>query len=258
MALQRFDEFNNLSTRWFEKMTISEAGKKKRVQLSLDYCEIILMLFYMITEEEYEADECIAFLEERLVILAENALGRENMAYINDWAKTKAEEIVNQTLTKYENEIEDSAEPKPEKQEALKEKNKEEKQEDQEPEPETDEEPDEEKKISIPDFNVEIPEQEYWTSDERGLLIGIELSMTVYNFGDLCDAIDAGMNHKIWVACEDDNVRMSHQVVNGADIPINDLFNVGHSYLLMPGDTKNGAEVKEIAGCRCHLYCYKR
>lgn len=248
MALQRFDEFNNLSTRWFDEMTIPEEEKAQRVQLSLDYCEILLMLFFMITEEEYEADELIAFLEERLIILAENALGRENMAYINDWAKSKAKEIVNQTLSKYENEIEDTEEQEPKEQNPVKEEK-----ENQEPELEEDE-----KTITIPDFNIEIPEKEYWTSDERGLLIGIDLSSTVYNFKELCDAIAKGMNHKIWAACDDDSVRETHQIVNGADIPINDLFNVGDSYLLMPKDTNNGAETKEVARCRCHLYCYKR
>ena len=112
------------------------------------------------------------------------------------------------------------------------------------------------KKIRVPELDIVVPESEYWTSEERALLIGIELSTTVYNFKELEDAINAGKTKKVWMTMSDDRVRETHDMVHGVDIPINDLFIVGESYMLMPGDTVHGAEMKEIAGCRCHLVCY--
>ena len=76
MAIQQFDKLNLLSmaTEWFSKVEVSEEEKKKRALLALDYCDIIIMLFLMITEQEYEREECIKFAEERLRILAEREL----------------------------------------------------------------------------------------------------------------------------------------------------------------------------------------
>lgn len=234
MALQNFDQLNSLATKWFSVMDISEEEKLKRVELTLDYCEIMLMLFYMITEQEYEKEECIVFTEERLRILAEKSIGEENVAYINDWSRKKAEEIVDKTYEEYENEIEDSSE---EENESVDETN-------------------EGKRITIPELDIDIAEDEYWTSEERGFLIGIELASTIYNFDELHKAIQEGKTRKVWITEADDRVRPTHEAVHGVDLPINEMFLVGNSYMLMPRDTVNGAEMKEIASCRCHLKCY--
>ena len=241
MALQNFDQLNNfreLSAKWFDKMEIPEKDKKKRVELSLDYCEIIIMLFLMITEQEAEKEECYRFAEERLRIIAENLIGKENIAYINDWSPKKAKEIVDLTYKKYENELED---------EALEGEDK------KTPEAASEKKP---KVKKIDEFDIEMPESEYWTSNERALLIGINLATTVTNFQELSDAIDRGCTRKVWITEADDRVRPSHEAVHGVDLPINELFLVGNSYMLMPADTNNGAEEKEIDNCRCFLSCY--
>lgn len=239
MALQNFDQLNSMATKWFDKMEVSVDEKKKRVEAALDYCEIMLLLFYMITEQQYEKEECVAFTKERLIIIAENALGTEDIAYINDWADIKAKQIVDSTYEKYENEIEDAS-----------------MEEDNKPPATYEDALNKPKKIRVPELDIVVPESEYWTSEERALLIGIELSTTVYNFKELEDAINAGKTKKVWMTMSDDRVRETHDMVHGVDIPINDLFIVGESYMLMPGDTVHGAEMKEIAGCRCHLVCY--
>lgn len=241
MALQNFDQLNSLATKWFKKMDIPDEEKIKRVELAIDYAEIMLMLFFLITEQEYEKEECIAFAEERLRILAENALGEKNIAYINDWAKIKSEEIVNNTYEKYENEIEDASE---------------EEEKESEDKSEADGEQPKEERIRVPELDIDIPKDEYWTSEERGLLVGIELSTTVYNFDELYKAIKQGKTRKVWMTESDDRVRPTHDEVHGTDIPINELFIVGNSEMLMPGDTVHNAELKEVAGCRCHLVCY--
>lgn len=228
MTTQKFDELNlfKISTKWFEGVNVSAEERKKRVKLSLDYCEIMIMLFLMIVEENYEREDCIAFAEERLKVLAERELGREDIAYINEWAKIKAEAIVAETYLKYENEIEDATLES------------------------------EEKVLKFEEEGVEIPENEYWTSDFRALKIGIELSQTVRNFKELSDAIDEGKTRKTWITKEDTQVRDTHEAMAGVEIPINEFFIVGNSQMLMPGDTANGAEMKEIAGCRCHIECH--
>ena len=228
MATQKFDELNlfKISTKWFEGVDVTPEERKRRVQLSMDYCEIMIMLFYMIVEEQYEKQECVAFAEERLKVLAERDLGRENIAYINEWSKIKAKDIVDETYLKYENEIED----------ALLESD--------------------EKVLKFEEEGVEIPESEYWTSDFRALKIGIELSQTVYNFKELSDALDDGKTRKVWMTEADNRVRSTHEAIHGVDIPINEFFTVGNSQMLMPGDTAHGAEMSEIANCRCHLVCY--
>ena len=198
MATQKFDELNlfKISTKWFEGVDVTPEERKRRVQLSMDYCEIMIMLFYMIVEEQYEKQECVAFAEERLKVLAERDLGRENIAYINEWSKIKAKDIVDETYLKYENEIED----------ALLESD--------------------EKVLKFEEEGVEIPESEYWTSDFRALKIGIELSQTVYNFKELSDALDDGKTRKVWMTEADNRVRSTNEAIHGVDIPINEFFTV--------------------------------
>jgi len=228
MALQNFDQLNSLSTTWFSKMDIPEEDKKRRIDLSLDFCEIIIMLFFLITEQEYEREECIAFAEERLRIIAEKDIGAENVAYINDWSKKKAKDIVDTTYRHVEEDAEEESENE---------------------EPKTKE---------FAEFGIKIPEKEYWTSELRALLIGIGCSSAISNFHDMWYAQEKGMTNKVWLSEDDNKVRETHQEVDHVDLPINELFVVGDSYLMFPGDANYGAEEKELDGCRCHVKYYKR
>lgn len=242
MATQEFDELNlfGMATKWIDKVDVSDEEKKKRVNLAMDYCEIMIMLFFMITEEDYEREDCIAFAEERIKILAERELGTENIAYINDWAPKKATEIVDTTYEKYENEIEDAILDDGETSNQEDGQEKEHKQ----------------NILNFKELGVEIPEDEYWLSRVRALFVGLELSMTVCNFEELNDAMKEGKTRKTWMTEADERVRETHQALHGVDIPINEFFTVGNSQMLMPGDSLNGAELSEIANCRCHLVCH--
>lgn len=213
--MQNFDQLNNMSTKWFSKMEIPTEAKKKRVELSLDYCEIIIMLFMMILEEQEKA-ACIAFAEERLRIIAERYVGKDDVAYINDWSKQEADKIVDRTIRNIE-------EPHPER------------------------------FFEMPELGIRLPESEYWTSDERALLVGIECATNTSNFADLDSAMDNGKTRKVWMTEGDDRVRKTHEEVQGTEIPINEYFVVGNSYLLFPGDTSMNPEEKEILNCRCSL-----
>lgn len=229
MALQNFDQLNNISTIWFSKMDIPEKEKKKRVDLSLDYCEIIIMLF-MLIEGNHPRESCVDFLEERLRIIAENEIGKSNIAYINDWSHKEAEKVVDDTLKHINDEPEyelirtDDGGTKTQ-----------------------------EKTFDFEEFDIKIPQSEYWTSDERGLLIGVECASITANFEDLDKAMESGKTRKTWITEADDRVRKTHETVHGTELAINDYFLVGNSYLLFPGDMSRDAEDKEIINCRC--YC---
>lgn len=216
MALQKFDQLNSMSTKWFSKMNVSEAEKKKRVDLSLDYCEIIIMLFLMINEDK-PRDACISFAEERIKIIAEKYIGKENVAYINDWSKKEAEKVVDVTFS-HKDDYNPTAPPH---------------------------------FYEMPELGIRLPDNEYWTSDERGLLIGVECAAITANFDDLSRAIDRGNTRKTWITEADDKVRKTHEEVHGTELPINDYFVVGNSYMLFPGDMSRDAEEKEISNCRC-------
>lgn len=238
--IQQFDERNGRKeavAKWFSVMDIPQAKKDKRVEVALDYAEIFILLFQLITEQDFERDECIEFLMERLVILAERETDVEDMAYINDWARSTAEEIVDETFDKYENEIEDIT---------IEEENAEDKS-----SQET-----KEKTLNFKEYDVEIPEKDYPLSNFRATLIGIRCATTVMSFSDYLEAIEDGCTRKVWITENDDLVRPTHQEVDGLDLPINAYFNVGDSMMLFPGDSVNGAELKELLNCRCWLNCY--
>lgn len=229
MALQNFDQLNSMSTKWFSKMNVSDAEKKKRVDLSLDYCEIIIMLF-MLIEGNHPRESCVDFLEERLRIIAENYIGKDDLAYVNDWSRKEAEKVVDDTLKH----INDEPEYKLIKTDDGGTKSQ-------------------EKTFDFEEFDIKIPQSEYWTSDERGLLIGIECASITANFEDLDKAMESGKTRKTWITEADDKVRKTHEAVHGTELAINDYFLVGNSYLLFPGDMSRDAEDKEIINCRC--YC---
>lgn len=232
MALQNFDKLNNMSTIWFDKMEISDTEKKRRVDLSLDYCEIIIMLF-MLIEGNHPKESCVDFVEERLKIIAENYIGKDDLALVNDWSRKEAEKVVDITLRHKDDEPEYKL-------------------------VRTDEGGTERvpKTFDMPELEIEIPMDEYWTSEERGLLIGIECASNTANFEELDKAMDSGKTRKVWLTEADDRVRKTHEEVHGHDIPITDYFLVGNSYLLFPGDLSRDPEDSEVVNCRCHLEYY--
>lgn len=235
MAIQQFDQLNSLSKKWYSKMEVPQNAKDRRVKLSMEFTEIVILFFDLIIATEMLREQQIAWLEERLNVVASNHLGVENLAYINDWSKKEAENIVDTTIKHKDDQQEFNIAPneaggidaKP-------------------------------KTFDFEEFDVSIPQREYWTSDIRGLLIGIECASAIENYYELYDALNKGMTNKVWKSEGDDRVRKTHTVADGDDIPVNDLFLVGNSYLLFPGDATHGAEEKELCRCRCHCEYYKK
>lgn len=229
MAIQNFDKLNNIATTWYSKMSVSEDEKKRRIDLALLYADIMDVFFTMLIMEELSRQEMITWLAERLAVVASNEIGTENLAYINDWSKKEAERIYDVTIKNIE------------KQEKTEDNNE------QETKP---------KEMVFEEFDVSVPESEYWTSDIRGILIGMECASAVSNYRELYDALQKGFTRKVWITEADDKVRPTHMEVDHNDIPINDLFQVGDSVLLFPGDVSNGASEQETCNCRCICQYY--
>lgn len=229
MALQNFEQLNSMSTKWYDKMNIPQEEKKKRVDLSLMYAEIFDMWLTLIVTAVLSQQNASTWLEERLKVTAENYIGKEDIAYINDWSKKEAEKVTKVTFRNLN------------------------KSEDQEPSEEEEEETEETEKrtIDFQELDISVPKDEYWTSEERGLLLGIECATITANYEDFLKGTEDGKTRKVWITEADDKVRDTHSEVHGEDIPINDYFLVGNSYMLFPGDISAGAEDKEIINCRC-------
>lgn len=58
---------------------------------------------------------------------------------------------------------------------------------------------------------------------------------------------------KRWITARDASVRDSHVSMEGVEVPLDELFNVNGSMMLCPGDTSNGADIGEVANCRCDV-----
>lgn len=60
---------------------------------------------------------------------------------------------------------------------------------------------------------------------------------------------------KGWLDLRDDRVRETHLIAGrtyqAEPIPVNDPFIVGGARMMFPGDTSQGAPIREIANCRC-------
>lgn len=219
-------------------MDIPQQNKDKRIDIALDYCEIIIMLFLLIEEQKYERAECIAYLAERLKVRAERETDVDDLAYINEWSQSEAEKIVAETYKQLEESGEDEDIALEEEAESASSK---------ESEKDT---------LKFEEYNVEIPKKDFPLSNFRATMLSIQLATTVMNFDEYLQAIKDGKTRKVWITENDDVVRKTHQEVDGLDIPINNYFNVGNSLLLFPGDSVNGAELKELINCRCWLECY--
>lgn len=96
----------------------------------------------------------------------------------------------------------------------------------------------------------------YWTSTDRAEFIAENESNTIINNSEFTEAARSGKTHKIWMSYGDDRVRLTHQIVDGAKIPIDAYFDVGRARMLYPKDVTSelstGAECpEETISCRC-------
>lgn len=102
----------------------------------------------------------------------------------------------------------------------------------------------------IIDTTTRHPDDDYYLSKERALLIGQNESNTTFNHIDYTEAKESGKRYKVWYAELDDRTREDHIEVDGTRIPIDEMFDVGGEQLRYPHDYINGS-AKNLVNCRC-------
>ena len=107
--------------------------------------------------------------------------------------------------------------------------------------------------IETVDTTIKHIDEPFYLSNDRSILISENEANGIFNYGEFSEAIRAGKKRKQWVDVRDKKERETHREVGGTVIPIEDTFIVGNSLMLFPKDTSYGAEMKEIANCRCTI-----
>lgn len=116
----------------------------------------------------------------------------------------------------------------------------------------------------IDDFSEEIVDttlkhmdrDNWYLSDDRGILISENEATTVFNHSEFAEAIRQGKTMKQWIDIRDKRERASHLEVGGTALPIHEPFIVGDSLLLYPKDETYNPSVRETANCRCSIRYY--
>lgn len=98
--------------------------------------------------------------------------------------------------------------------------------------------------------NIDDP---FFLSLDRVVLIAENEANGVFGYKEFADAIRQGKTMKQWVDIRDKRERETHLRVGGTKIPIMQAFIVGDSLMNFPKDVSYGAEMKEIANCRCSV-----
>lgn len=94
------------------------------------------------------------------------------------------------------------------------------------------------------------PEDMYYLSKERAVLIAQNEANTAINYADYVSAKDSGATHKRWIAELDDKTRPAHAEADGTVVPIDDYFYVGGDTMRYPHDYLNSSP-ENIINCRC-------
>lgn len=102
----------------------------------------------------------------------------------------------------------------------------------------------------IIDTTTRHPDDDYYLSKDRALLIGQNEANTTYNHIDYTEAKESGKRYKVWITEADEKVREEHAEVDMMRIPIDEMFDVGGEQLRYPHDYLNGS-AKNLVNCRC-------
>lgn len=103
------------------------------------------------------------------------------------------------------------------------------------------------------DATLKHIDEEFYLSEDRGLLIAVNEANTTLNYKDYENAIKAGKKNKQWLTEKDSVVRKTHRALDDKVIPIEDVFIVGNTYMRFPHDTLYGINCKELSNCRCTI-----
>lgn len=93
------------------------------------------------------------------------------------------------------------------------------------------------------------PDDIYYLSKDRALVIAQNEANTVYNHADYESARQSGKQYKVWITEGDEKVREAHAEVDMMRIPIDEYFNVDGDTMRYPHDYN--ASPQNIINCRC-------
>lgn len=220
MPKQRFDETEYVESfdfeEYFEVMDISEDERAERVKLARDFAVLMLFFFANMNLEEQSREYQYTILEERCKAIAEGYVGKSDTAYLNDWARRIAIKTTDVTYDHLENPVADD------------------------------------KVFDFEEWDITIPQNEYWISPLRAFLIAGGMAMVIGEYGDLLEAVESGATTKTWHTERDKRVRPTHREAESQTVAIWEPFIVGGWELMFPGDETLGAPGEEVDGCRCH------
>lgn len=103
----------------------------------------------------------------------------------------------------------------------------------------------------IVDTTIKYQDEEYYLSEERATLVGVNEANSILGHRQLQEAKEKGYTRKMWITERDIKVRGSHREVDGLEIPIDDYFPVGNSVMQYPHDMS--APPEQTVNCRCTL-----
>lgn len=103
------------------------------------------------------------------------------------------------------------------------------------------------------DTTLKHPDEEYYLSNDRAMLIGENEANSSLNYGQFAEAVKRGKKEKRWITEGDNKVRKTHREVDLEVISINDTFVVGNSLMRFPKDDYYNPEPEEIVNCRCTI-----
>lgn len=112
---------------------------------------------------------------------------------------------------------------------------------------------------NIVDTTIDNITTDFFTSDDRATMLAENESNYVGNDSSYSIATYEGYRRKVWITMADDKVRITHAIVDGVILDINEYYKVGQAEMLYPMDmSKNGYDhPEETVNCRCQIQYLK-
>ena len=148
--------------KYFEVMDATEEERAKRVKLARDFAQLMLFFFVNLGLADQAKEYYYQILEERCKAIAEGYVGKTDTAYLNDWARRFAVKTTDETIEHIENPVADD------------------------------------KMFHFEEWEEDIPQNEWWTSPLRALLIAGGMASLIAEYGDLLEAVQNGATVKTW------------------------------------------------------------
>lgn len=209
--MPKFDELNQLK-RFFSTMEISEEEKNKRCDLAYFFYDAIWYTFMLVRAEN---DLARIKNEREAIINGNNTVNYEiDESSFRITLQNRLEDVLNRNEIPYEKEYINRLVD------------------------------------DITETTKRHPDDIYYLSKDRALVIAQNEANTVYNHADYETAKQNGKQFKVWLTEGDEKVREAHAEVDMMRIPIDEYFNVDGDTMRYPHDYMN-AGAGNLVNCRC-------